>query len=36
MLDDNDDDNDGYGNGIGVIGGWRLLPMAGEFSLSYS
>ena len=29
MLD-NDDDNC-YDNGIGVVGGWCLLPMAGDF-----
>ena len=31
MLDGNDDDNDGYGDGVGVIGGCRLLPTAGGF-----
>jgi len=31
MLDDNDDDGNGYGNGVGFMGGWYLLPTAGEF-----
>ena len=33
MLDDHDDDNDndGYGNCVGFVGGLHLLPTAGDF-----